>query len=81
MFRWGEWLVFISHALPKTSVQAFSDYKWVGWEGTKYWKGRTALRQQQKHMYQTAWYSYTEQNYKCNTFVFVSIFHELNSKT
>ncbi len=40
--------------LPKTSVQAFSDYKWVGWEGTKYWKGRTALRQQQTHMYQTA---------------------------
>ncbi len=23
---------------------------------------------------------YTEQNYKCNTFVFAPIFHELNSK-
>ncbi len=24
--------------------------------------------------------NYTEQNYKCNTFVFAPIFHELNSK-
>ncbi len=24
---------------------------------------------------------YTEQNYKCNTFVFAPIFHELNSKS
>ncbi len=25
-------------------------------------------------------YIYTEQNYKCNTFIFAPIFHELNSK-
>ncbi len=25
-------------------------------------------------------YIYTDQNYKCNTFVFAPIFHELNSK-
>ncbi len=39
--------------------------------------GPVALLQVEKNIHT---YIYTEQNYKYNTFVFVLIFHELNSK-